>query len=776
MRIRLLFVALLAVLPLTSAWSQALTPVEAFDSPPIIDATGVLIAQPASQAVLAQFQAQRATLNAAPAVPQITYQLNETRVFKVRDLDTQNIYRTDNINFTLKAEGTRFRLWIETAELTNGIVLDNEVEQIRATLEEQLPSGSINPTLGLIESMEEVFGLPPRAASDKADVLVLDIRDGRAPGEGFVAGFVDPEDAPGGRGNNRDVLYLDTQPAVISDDGTRRSLTGLLATAAHEYQHLIRLAYDRAELTFVDEGLSEWSEVLHGFPGRTITYLGNPAPGANVPLLRWSGNSNANVFADYQRAGLFTTYLAERLGPDRTGLLTRDTRVGTSSYNAVLGQQNLTLGDVLLDFHTANYVNGLSADPRFSYSTPQRATFRAAARRVADGRAEASTPRQSLVVLAGGASYLSWVNVTDFTYITRSTTPGGEANIRVRLVLTRDGITTVQDGVLGPNGQTLSGSYDEVTLILAHQNPDATPISLLYEASWTSEGSFTLAPVSYDDGILVTPSSFGLTQGANVGYATRFEVPASGRLGTVRLPLYFFSQFGGGPAETAERSFDLVVWDEAADGGPGAELLRTRVTDTRGYQPVLTTDTQVRFFEADISDEAANVNLPATIYLGAVNEAGDTNGLVYPMASYTPENRSYLFVSSQNAWRPMWSLNLGDNSLTNRIVPVRADFLVATNVSNTPTLDVPTEVVLRAAYPNPFNPSTTLSFDLPASAPVRLAVYDLLGREVAVLVDGVRAAGTHTVTVDAAAWTSGLYLYRLSTAGQVRTGTMSLVK
>ncbi len=88
----------------------------------------------------------------------------------------------------------------------------------------------------------------------------------------------------------------------------------------------------------------------------------------------------------------------------------------------------------------------------------------------------------------------------------------------------------------------------------------------------------------------------------------------------------------------------------------------------------------------------------------------------------------------------------------------------------------PDGMTLSAAYPNPFNPTTQIGWSLEAGSSVTLGVYDMLGREVAVLVDGYRAAGAYTSTFDAAALPSGLYLYRLSTGSGSRTGLVSLVR
>jgi len=77
------------------------------------------------------------------------------------------------------------------------------------------------------------------------------------------------------------------------------------------------------------------------------------------------------------------------------------------------------------------------------------------------------------------------------------------------------------------------------------------------------------------------------------------------------------------------------------------------------------------------------------------------------------------------------------------------------------TADVPTDFLLHSR-PNPFNPSTTISYALPVDADVSLVVYDVLGREVAQLADGEVKAGYHNVIVDGSNWASGLYFCRLT--------------
>nr|AWJ66354.1 hypothetical protein [uncultured bacterium] len=89
--------------------------------------------------------------------------------------------------------------------------------------------------------------------------------------------------------------------------------------------------------------------------------------------------------------------------------------------------------------------------------------------------------------------------------------------------------------------------------------------------------------------------------------------------------------------------------------------------------------------------------------------------------------------------------------------------------------ETPARFALEPAYPNPFNPSTQLRFSLDADGPARLAVYDALGREVTVLVQGTLPSGDHAIAFNAEGLPSGLYLARLTagTRSQVRTLTLA---
>jgi hypothetical protein len=88
----------------------------------------------------------------------------------------------------------------------------------------------------------------------------------------------------------------------------------------------------------------------------------------------------------------------------------------------------------------------------------------------------------------------------------------------------------------------------------------------------------------------------------------------------------------------------------------------------------------------------------------------------------------------------------------------------------------PTEYSLTQNYPNPFNPSTVINFTILKAGNVRLKVYDVLGKEVATLVDGYMPAQSYKVQFDGAALASGVYLYTLNTDNFTQTKKMVLMK
>ena len=98
-----------------------------------------------------------------------------------------------------------------------------------------------------------------------------------------------------------------------------------------------------------------------------------------------------------------------------------------------------------------------------------------------------------------------------------------------------------------------------------------------------------------------------------------------------------------------------------------------------------------------------------------------------------------------------------------------------TEVVTTQTTEI-ASFELSAAYPNPFNPTTSMTLALPESGYVSVKIYNIVGQEVATLAQGVMEANTYTFSWDASNVSSGVYIVRAEGAGQVATQKLMLVK
>ena len=98
------------------------------------------------------------------------------------------------------------------------------------------------------------------------------------------------------------------------------------------------------------------------------------------------------------------------------------------------------------------------------------------------------------------------------------------------------------------------------------------------------------------------------------------------------------------------------------------------------------------------------------------------------------------------------------------------------SLSSDVIVGVPTKFDLSQNYPNPFNPTTKINFDLPKDAKVSMKLYDMLGREVATLLNEFRTAGYYTVDFNAANLSSGIYFYRISAGSYNAVKKLVLIK
>lgn len=213
-------------------------------------------------------------------------------------------------------------------------------------------------------------------------------------------------------------------------------------------------------------------------------------------------------------------------------------------------------------------------------------------------------------------------------------------------------------------------------------------------------------------------------------------------------------QFTTDPAS----GFPIFLHDYAANNEPAVDLSAWPVYKLKVYTEVSGAFVLLKFEDAN-NVQFQEVELPVT--------PGSWQELVFE------------FSPDPNVTNPLIKMVIFPNFLTRGAAgDWYFDDLIRAKVVNTAAEEdaVPTSFVLEQNYPNPFNPTTTIRYMTEQAGPVNLTVYNLLGEEVATVVDQVQSSGEHVVTFDAGDLPSGVYLYRLSYGNQTSTRSMLLVK
>jgi hypothetical protein len=147
--------------------------------------------------------------------------------------------------------------------------------------------------------------------------------------------------------------------------------------------------------------------------------------------------------------------------------------------------------------------------------------------------------------------------------------------------------------------------------------------------------------------------------------------------------------------------------------------------------------------------------------------------LFIPGHGTTNEQHSYSAVDSTSppdlVFYRLKQLDLNGTSYYSDPVSIQ----VPTSVNQA---NVPTEFILEQNYPNPFNPTTTIKFSLPREGQVDLSIFNILGEQVATVVNGRMSTGYYSYQVDASKLASGIYFYRITAPDFVDTKRMMLVK
>jgi hypothetical protein len=267
-------------------------------------------------------------------------------------------------------------------------------------------------------------------------------------------------------------------------------------------------------------------------------------------------------------------------------------------------------------------------------------------------------------------------------------------------------------------------------------NNTSTNYSFNYFFDWFADPSGTIiVGVTYDGGTTVTPLYSQVDATGNVGpqvISGSFTTPASGAANAQLIVSFNGNSFNN----------DNIYWDNMClDWIVPVEL--TSFTAIADYGVVelswiTATETNNQGFEVQRS---AGGEFEAIAFV-------EGHGTTTEVQAYSYSDRS---------------VSVGSYSYRLKQV----DFDGTTSYSNLVEVDVPTPAifVLDQNYPNPFNPSTKIAFRLAVDSKVSLKVFDVLGQEVASLVNTNLAVGAHSIDFDASSLNSGVYLYRIEATG-----------
>jgi hypothetical protein len=322
------------------------------------------------------------------------------------------------------------------------------------------------------------------------------------------------------------------------------------------------------------------------------------------------------------------------------------------------------------------------------------------------------------------------------------------------------------DGFNYPAGSTLGGQGTWVN----NNTGDSVQVvagSLSYPGFPASTGN----KVTFD-GTGVDPTKrFDSTASGTIYYSYLFKVTNLGGMGSDTAG--YCSGFYQSPTSTVSGA---LVWHRR--NGTGFDLgLSTRLSSDKAWSSGQSLNTTYLVIAAyKFVDGATNDSTKLWI-----NPDASTFGKTEPVPTLTAVNNTTDMTAAQRffirqdlanttPFIEMDELRLG----TTWADVTRA--ISATKVEDRDASVTPREFSLEQNYPNPFNPSTNIRFSLEATKDVSLSVLDVLGREVATLVNQTLAPGTYTVKWNASSFPSGVYFYSVRSGGVLETRRMILTK
>lgn len=669
---------------------------------------------------------------------------------------------------TCRAVGTNCYVFVEDARWeTPGdyMIQQKHVDSLVTYFDSKTPR---NSEKGIYSTVTGNFGTPPDSDSDaRIIILLLDIKDGYDPdGEaGFIAGYFDPANqfpkSQYNTSNEAEMFYMDTNPI---DYDSYHMMYSALSTLAHEFQHMVHFNYDWDELDFVNEGCSEVSEVVCGFPVRSPGRYFNDT---DKYLFDWDDEDDGTHLDDYSRAALWTTYLYDQMPDGFLKNLVQETTVGAYGVeNAIktsLPQTTRLVPEIFNDWILANLINDVNINPVYGYITEG-----------IEGKPgfshEYYTPNIGPVeerVSSYAVDYVKYTGLNDL-----SITFGGSEWVNIMAV--KVGSTVELDHIVP--GETWSipdfnTNWDEVYFVISNTKN----IPHTYNFTSTGETGVTNLELAYDDS---EPMGY-YNWDADDSVAVWFNGVPESMIDSIRVgfrhagtAVFKISEYDGYSQQkvSGKTLKDSIVFNVTTE---------PELVNPGGYPPYAVPFTNWYTYDLTTDSVSGGNDFIVSYKVGA--EVTEPHVLVSrdPVSGAV---HSYIFTESNlgnRMWFPMdW---VADDSVGN--------FMIRAYVSiEDPTADVdqgfallPEGYNLSQNYPNPFNPATSINFTIPEESVVRINVYDLRGAFIREIAGGSFRNGTHTAKWDGTDRfgrnvSSGVYLVVMEAGDNRLTRKMVLLR
>lgn len=645
------------------------------------------------------------------------------------------------VQSTCRAVGAHCYVFVEDS-LWNKRVTQANIDSILSAFDSKSPA---DPNKGIFQLDVEAFGNPPDVDSDpRIIILVLNIIDGWSGTGGYVEGyFYSKNELNVSQSNKAEIYFIDANPVDLSNPVGLRSA---MSTTAHEFQHMIHWKYDRDEISFVNEGCSLFAEVNCGYAIYDQSYF---ARETNHYLFDWRTNDNAAVLNDYSRAARFAIYIRDQLGVGVFKQIVASTLHGIDGLNDAFSKSGtlLKFDELFRTWAIANILDDRSLNQRYGYLYPNLPKV------FGQTFLNPNVTNRTDTIANLGSQYLIYKGGSNLSITFNAT----GSKILIEAIRKGTGGTSVVDITPGvefnePGYGTTYGEIDFVVVNMDYSNPEVV--------SFSSKGNASIAELKWDENEPIGYFGSGVLS-QNDTVCVTFDTVPGGKLDSVRIALRRAGTITGGVY-----SYTGTLRPSPL-GRPLAAPISASISTT---SPVPYPVPYANWGVVNLTGYSISTDNPFAVAF-VIGQDPSTPGVMVSYYRSTSEYHSYTYLNSSSNW---YYINKNSDTIYVYLIRAYVSF-PQTSVRQVVELK-PSRFQLMQNYPNPFNPSTRISFDIAEPSHVKLVVFDLLGREVKVLVDEEKNPGRYEVDFNASELPSGVYLYRFITASFSEVKKLTVIR